>query len=717
MTPTLAQTLWRSMALLFLASNLYSANLLQNGDFSSWSEGRPADWNVRSPQQFSQMDGGGMQVKVVKATGRLGEVLQRVSLTPEARYRVTADIRADKKDLAFIQVKLYRDGKEMSRSNTKKNKGSDWNSVTKVFQSSGADHAEILLRWKQSEDVLNKIAAFRNVVLEELPPVIYEGAEVGPRAVPTFHSVGLYWKPTGGTANRSVEVEYRKKGESEWMQALPLWFDTTHHTGSAEEHFAEYRGSIVYLDSGTEYEARLQLQGGIERTIDFATLSEDFRIARTVKLPSTYDGTYVIDEGGSEEDGYVLYEPEDGSEVFWDANNQAEANLRVDASWVIVRGLNLTGAIRHGIVLSDVQHVVIEDCDLSNWGKTGPDGQAENINSAIYSNSKVLESIIIQNNEIHHPRSDSNSWQEKRPGTGSRHPQGPQGITLRHGQGHYIVRYNRFYSDMEHMFNDSMGEFSNSSYGGFPNRDSDVYGNFVSHCWDDGVEIEGANMNVRVWDNYIDTTYGAIGSASTSLGPVYYFRNVYGVSQKHHGTDPNDYRGHYLVKIGNENPKFTKGKIFVFHNTVLQPPPFEGFSDPSSGAQSGIVFTSPKKLQENITSRNNIFQMRKETDWAVKDTQLTPSNDYDYDLYTGQLMVRAGAEENGIHTDPVYDRSTDGRLWLRPGTAGFDQGERIPNFNDDFVGEGPDIGAVETGSLIEKPMTWPEFPENYHPQD
>ena len=57
------------------------------------------------------------------------------------------------------------------------------------------------------------------------------------------------------------------------------------------------------------------------------------------------------------------------------------------------------------------------------------------------------------------------------------------------------------------MFNDSMGEVHNFSYDGFPNRDSDVYGNYISHCWDDGIEIEGANMNVRVWENYITMTF------------------------------------------------------------------------------------------------------------------------------------------------------------------------------------------------------------------
>jgi hypothetical protein len=34
----------------------------------------------------------------------------------------------------------------------------------------------------------------------------------------------------------------------------------------------------------------------------------------------------------------------------------------------------------------------------------------------------------------------------------------------------------------------------------------------MSHGWDDGIEAEGANENVRIWGNYIDKT--AIGIAT-----------------------------------------------------------------------------------------------------------------------------------------------------------------------------------------------------------
>ncbi|WP_269522433.1 right-handed parallel beta-helix repeat-containing protein [Coraliomargarita parva] len=696
---------------------LPAENMVKNGNFNDWddAQSRPVGWTVRSPQDYSPLpQEGGLQVKVVKEQGGYGEVLQRFEVNPRGTYRLSGAIRADRDDLAFFQVKRYGGGKELNRFATSRNKGGDWCEVEKNFEAGGAEFVEVLLRWQQNEAAVGARAAFRNLQFEELPPLVYEGEEVPPRVVPTFNSAGFYWKPTGGTESRAVSLSYRKKGEAGWREAMPLWFDATRHADAGEPHTGEYRGSLVYLDAGTEYEARLQLQDGPERVVAFATQSENFKIARTVRLPAAYEGTYVIDAGGNPDEGYVLYEAETGGGGFWDAAGES-ANLEINASWVIVRGLTLKNGGRHGIILGDVDHVVVDRCDISHWGETGPDGQARNFNSAIFSASKLLHSIVVQHCDMHDPRSDSNSWAEQRPGTRSKHPEGPQAISFMGGQGRYVIRFNRIYSDMDHMFNDGMGESKNFGFAGFPNRDSDIHDNFVSHCWDDALEVEGANMNVRVWNNYIDMSLGAIGGAATSLGPVYYFRNVYAVSRKHSGMSANDLRGHYLLKIGNERPQYTRGKIFLLHNTALQPPSFEGSSVPSSGAQSGIVYTSSKKLQENITSRNNILQMRYGKDWAIRDTQKTFSCDYDFDLYNGRIMAREGAESNGIVGVPLYERTADGRLWLVPGSAGHDAGARLPNFNDNFSGDAPDMGAVETYSQEAKPLHWPDFPENYYP--
>lgn len=694
---------------------LHGEGALQNPNFKDWSGTIPVGWTDRSNQTYSPIgEEGGLAVEITKESGRSGEFLQKIPVESGKRYRIAGEIRATKASVCYIQVKRYADGQELDRLSTARNKGDTWATVDKVFQTDGVEYIEVLLRWNQKNENVGDVLGFRNLSLEIVPPLTFNGEEVPPRAVPTFNSIGLYWKPEGGSAERSVTTEYRKKGESAWKPALPLWFDATLHAEEAAMHTAEYRGSIVNVDAGSTYQVRLQLQDGPERVLEVSTWDEDFKIARKVTVPRESSDTFTITEGGSAEEGYVLYEAEPGT--VWDVNDQATSNIKIDASWVIVRGLTLKGAKNHGIVLGDVNHIVIDACDISGWGETMPDGQAKNFNSAVYSGSRELEYIVIQNCEIHHPRSDSNSWKEQRPGTNSSHPAGPQAVTFMAGKGLFVVRYNRIYSDMDHMFNDAMGEYRNFSFTGFPNRDSDIHDNYVSHCWDDSLEIEGANMNVRVWNNYMDMSYGAIGGASTSLGPAYFFRNVYAVSRKHSGTDANSFRGHYLLKLGNKRSEFTRGAMFVFHNTTLQPPsPSSVWPDPSSGAQSGMVFTDMKNQQQNMTSRNNIFQMRKDSDWAIRDVQKTRNNDFDYDLYNGRIMAKEGSQQHGIVGAPRYERAPDGRLWLASDSLGYDAGAVIPNFNDDYTGAAPDVGAVEANSHSPKPPHWPDFPENYTP--
>src|SRR5262245_23732774 len=91
-----------------------------------------------------------------------------------------------------------------------------------------------------------------------------------PIAVPTFHCLGLYWSPADGGNHIECQVKYRGAGDSAWKPAMPLWFDERNH---------EYRGSIVNLDPGTNYEIELRLQeSGRAVTFVASTWKEQFPI-------------------------------------------------------------------------------------------------------------------------------------------------------------------------------------------------------------------------------------------------------------------------------------------------------------------------------------------------------------------------------------------------------------------------------------------------------
>jgi hypothetical protein len=248
-----------------------------------------------------------------------------------------------------------------------------------------------------------------------------------------------------------------------------------------------------------------------------------------------------------------------------------------------------------------------------------------------------------------------------------------------------------------------------------PNADSDIYGNRISHAWDDGIEAEGANRNVRIWGNYFDRVFVAIGNAATSVGPLYVWRNV---SDRMAGlynpqTDPElELRGPF-IKAGSHTAA-NGGRAYYFHNTALQRPPLPGGRYPQ-GAGGGIEKSGGSLY--NFVSRNNIWHIHREAqiDGQPKfnslraDCELGPC-DADFDVYNGRIH-NAGARAQkhgwgpGARGRPIYASSgrtypdlaaRPGDFTLKPGSPGYRGGTPLANFNDRFAH--PDAGAHQSGT-------------------
>lgn len=505
-----------------------------------------------------------------------------------------------------------------------------------------------------------------------------------PRAVCTFQCIGLYWTPIGGAEDKVCRVRYRPVGEQAWHEALPLWFD---------QRIGEYRGSIVQLPSDRTYEVRLDLAGGgPSATMQATTWREVLPIAKTIHVDDRAGKALTVNESGTPQ-GYVLYTHRPGvATATIDAADKVDQCVEVNASHVILRGLTLRSPRVHGIVLGhDTHDVVIEECDISGWGRIDKDGWGVDYDSAVYSRYRQLARVVIQRNRMHHPRSNSNTWQEFREGGGKKHPMGPQGISFFDSDGNHVFRYNEFLTDDEHFCNDIFGGGPNRSLRGFPGGDSDVYGNQLEGCWDDGLEIEGGGCNVRVWGNYIDRTMAKIAIAGVSVGPVYIFRNVLGSSRFGH----KGFGGGPCVKMGGA-PLTGGGRAYIFHNTILQPP-----GSPEArgtmGCAEGLSQSGGPELL-SVVSRNNILQMRSDAGKAIRDSSTRPVHDYDYDLIWGMVVSTGKQEQHGTIGIPRYAAArTAGDFSLDPSSPGFDAGVVLPNFNDGFRGEAPDVGACEAG--------------------
>ena len=558
-------------------------------------------------------------------------------------------------------------------------------------------------------------AAMRTLLLIALA-AFCAAAAGAPKAVATFHSIGLYWSPEGGGEGNAARVQFRE-AKGSWRPGLDLWFDARNN---------EYRGSIVELKPDTEYEIRLTLDGKSE-SVKAKTWSEKFPVKRTVQVkPGTTHLVIEATESG-DEDGYVVFtggtidQKDVPGEDFLKDNCVV---IRQGTHHVIVRGLKLQNCKRSGVFIerqgqpvvdAQTHDIVIEGNEIAGWGaydSSKPERQQPQNDAAVQcsyyretEDRKRPDRIIVQNNTMRDPRHTATPWQ--RTGAPRKHPEGPQGVLFVKCGTNHVIRYNDIYSKNGKWFMDGIGGAENFSAQGFPFADSDIYGNKISQVYDDGIEAEGANRNVRIWRNYFSEVFVAIGNAATATGPLYVWRNVSDrMSNVYHpdGDPDAELRGPF-IKAGSNHATYNGGRAYYFHNTILQPP-----GKRFGGGAGWGIYNSGGKLT-NFVSRNNVWHIHKEVIihgqpkfYAISANE--QGADADFDLHNGSLN-RAGssAERRGWMSAPLYASSgknypdlgaQPGNFQLRRGSPGYGAAEPIPNFNDGF-GARPDVGAHQSG--------------------
>lgn len=512
------------------------------------------------------------------------------------------------------------------------------------------------------------------------------------RAVATYECASLYWK----TENSGpCKLRYLDTKSKVWTNGLELCYDPRD---------SEFRGSIVGLNPNNEYIAELETSGS-KTSVKFMTRSDKFPVGKTTVLESgETDRQIVITESGSP-DAYHLVTVPAGTKSVLNIKNVYESGIEINADYVIIRGVEVRNAAVHGLLIKKGHHdVVVEQCHITFWGRVGGPKTFGNLegdfDSGVYA-ERGCYNLTIQRNLIDNPRGASNDWE-----TG--HPGGPQGISFMQSMGGNVIRYNDILSTEDHGFNDGIGGGENFDNIGNMNCDGDIYGNIIRSVWDDAIECEGANTNVRIWGNYAHFYYNGIATAPTVKGPLYVYRNVLGESRRSHS----NYQGGAVFKTG-EREQFGGGRKYFFHNTALQP----------NGAYN--AFTS--HVNPNCISRNNIFDVPGK---LATDKIKEPLSDYNYDFFSGSDLGTA-LETNGkeIHTPalgPLYIPSyylefypTSAVVQRIGGTHPVVFGEKtvkvtdpvilsknplidsgivIPGFNADYKGPAPDMGAFETGN-------------------
>ncbi|MBT3201228.1 MAG: hypothetical protein HN350_15110, partial [Phycisphaerales bacterium] len=255
------------------------------------------------------------------------------------------------------------------------------------------------------------------------------------------------------------------------------------------------------------------------------------------------------------------------------------------------------------------------------------------------------------------------------------------------GTGH-VICYNRISN-----FADGIDTFSN-----YPCAAIDIYGNDISECTDDGIEMDYSEHNTRCFDNRLTNVFMGISTQPIHGGPVYVFRNaMYNVVSE-------------TFKMHNK----PSGGIF-YHNTSVR-------------TGMPLVLWTGEQVTGCIT-RNNLF-IGTQGNYAYESTAPMKRCDFDYDGFGGQWKqflkfdrVRYKTMEAARKSAPVYRNAIRvnpatvfasgvkppgdpkakfdlqvNDLRLKANSAAIDAGAVLPNINDGFAGKAPDLGAYELGA-------------------
>ena len=343
---------------------------------------------------------------------------------------------------------------------------------------------------------------------------------------PTFTSCGVEWK---SDSDVGAVLQYRKSSEGTWRNAPRF----PYFAGAKE-----CRGSILDLEESTLYMVRILSSSGSQKASgSFTTWSSDVPVARTVTIDPSQVTRFPInitDKGTT--NGWVRYTLRPGT-ALTNALESALTTIQLQgAECVLLDDMRIVGGGRCCVVLKGTNRCVrIRNCDISGWGRVGvqrfdvAEGgkfyTGTNLETRINFDPAVridpgCSEVVVERCYVHDPRGRANSWYYS-------HPAGPEAVIVQSGIRSTVLRWNDFAGGDEHWFNDAVESGGNfESDGGFC-RDADIYGNYMSMCNDDCIELDGGQDNVRCFDNRFENSLCGVSVQGCMKSPSYVLRNAF----------------------------------------------------------------------------------------------------------------------------------------------------------------------------------------------
>ncbi len=529
---------------------------------------------------------------------------------------------------------------------------------------------------------------------------------------PTIENLGFRWYIEGDSnRNASVAVAFRKEGQKQWKDALPML--RVHHEVSNQKYGPWrtgnlFAGSVLFLEAATAYEVRFTMtdpDGGAPPEPKFATATtravpKAFDGGRTIKATPAnglmaaykkarpgdvialaagiYRGPFELNKSGTADKPIVFRGPTDGQAVLQGQGVNSKSTI------VTLNGTNhlhferLTfrsartaiyaarpggadGLVVRGCKIHDVVYGINTGCaDSKNW--------------------YIADNEIVGINPTWYPRPPKTYMSP-----------GHTGVNV-YGQGH-VICYNRItrFSDSAAIYNfgPPVDDVTKHCV------NIDFYNNDLSWAQDDTFEADYGCHNVRFYRNRCYNTHTGMSTQPFYGGPVYLIRNeLYGITS-------------LSYKLNN----YPAG-ILAYNNT-------------SCCAGQGF---RPPAIWQNGHFRNNLFMGGER--YAMESGSPTRYSSMDYNAYRRnqpdillkwqdhnghvgrynsieEFSSATGLERHGMLAD--YDifmkakppeagktaKPADYDLRLKPGANVIDAATRLPQITDGFTGKAPDLGCHE----------------------
>jgi hypothetical protein len=356
-----------------------------------------------------------------------------------------------------------------------------------------------------------------------------------------------------------------------------------------------------------------------------------------------------------------------------------EAGFRLDgADYVLIDGFEVRDYGSYGLHFVNAGWNVIRNCSIHA------------MRSQIQMTEAGTEGNLVENCELWDTSIPDWPWAMTKG-----HDEEGAGVNSTGGRGNVIRG-----CDMHGLFDGLSPSYWDKLEDEAYNCDWDVYDNRIHYLRDDVIEPEGPCINFRFWNNWCYDLFVGMSLVPINVGPTYVL-----------------YNGWYNLTSTSIKGGTSTGLCYFYHNSVYSKYP----------ATSAV---STRRFQSQVY-RNNIFygtgpalNLRGENslnsdldynDWYTSDTRwfvvytgtphkrlATIGNERIYTLK--ELQAATGWEANGLYADPMYVCPDNGNLLLRSDSPVIDKGVRLPNINDSFVGDAPDMGAYERGSPARGPF-------------